>query len=84
MTQVTESSAPTKSPLTPSDLHAGTGATTPSPGYAQDAEHNIERCIQDMDPSRSLTVSYVEGCNLECSYCALRWSARRVIERQGS
>lgn len=84
MAQVTDSSsAPTKSPFTPPDLHAGTGATTPSSRSAQE-EHNIERCIQDMDPSRSLTVSYVEGCNLECSYCALRWSARHVLDEQDS
>ena len=85
MAQVTDSSsAPIQSPLTPSDVHARTRAAMSSPGSAQEKRLDVERCIQDLDPSHSLTVSDVEDCNLECSYCALRWSVRRVLDRRDS
>lgn len=83
MTQVTDSSsAPTKSSLTPSDVHAGTGAMTSSSRSVQEVSLDAERCIHDLDPSRSLTISDAEGCNLECSYCAVRWNARRILDLQ--
>ena len=85
MAQVTDSSsAPIQSPLAPSDFHAGTRAAMSFPGTAEEKSLDVKRCIQDLDPSRSLTVSDVEDCNLECSYCALRWSARRVLDRRDS
>jgi hypothetical protein len=83
MTQVTDSSlAAIQSPHTSSDIHAGTIATTSSPRSAQEKSPDAERCIQDVDPSHSLNVSHIEDCNLECSYCALRWSARQTLVRQ--
>jgi len=45
---------------------------------AQEKGLEIEHCVQALAPSQSLNVSSVGDCNLECSYCAVRWSARRV------
>lgn len=85
MAKVTNSStAPIQSALTTSDTDKGTRSTTSPPDQAQEKCLDVERCIQDVDPSRSLTVSDVDGCNLECSYCALRWSVRRTLDRQNS
>jgi pyruvate-formate lyase-activating enzyme len=82
MAQVTDSSStPIKSALPPADTHEEARAAV-SP--AQENGLDIEYCIQDLDPSHSLTVSHVGDCNLECSYCAVRWSARRVQDLQDS
>ncbi len=83
MAQVTDSnSAPTL--LSPADINAETGATASPAESAQQECADVEHCIQDLDPSRFATTSGVEGCNLECSYCALRWSARRALDRLDS
>jgi sulfatase maturation enzyme AslB (radical SAM superfamily) len=80
MAQVIDSpSAPIKSPLASSEIHAETGATVPSSRSAREDEQDLERCVLDMDPSRASMVSHIGDCNLECSYCAIRWSARRIL-----
>ena len=85
MAIVTDScSAPIKSPFPHADIHGEARATASSAASAQEKGLDIECCIQDLDPSRSLTVSHVGDCNLECSYCALRWSARRALDREDS
>ena len=83
MAQVVDSSSVlSKAPLTFSEIHAETGATLPSAGSAREDEQDIERCIQDMDPSRASVVSHIGDCNLECCHCAIRWSARRILAQQ--
>jgi hypothetical protein len=53
-----------------------------SPSVSPDENQNIERCIQDIDCSRNTTASHIGDCNLECSYCAARWSARRALDQR--
>ena len=72
---IDSSSAPFKSPRTSSRIHAPTGA----PIVAPEDDQTVDRCVQDMDLSRASTVSHIGDCNLECCYCVLRWSARRVL-----
>ena len=80
MAQVIDSpSAPIKSPLTSSEIYAETGATVQSSRSAREDEQDLERCVLDMDASRAYMVSHIGDCNLECSYCAIRWSARRIL-----
>ena len=79
MAQVIDSSsAPIKSPLTPSEIPAETGDTLPSSGSSREDEQDIEKCVQDLDPSCGSVVSHIGDCNLECCHCALRWLARRI------
>ena len=73
------SSAPFKSPPTSSEIHALADATMLSPIVAPGDDQTIDRCVQDIDPSHASAVSHIGECNLECCYCALRWSARRTL-----
>jgi hypothetical protein len=79
---IDSSSAPFKSPPTSSEIHVLTGATMRSSMVAQDDDQTVDRCVQDMDPSHASTVSHIGDCNLECCYCDLRWSARRILLRR--
>jgi hypothetical protein len=76
MAQVNNSSSiPTNADLRHADNRAEAKTTTPpTPQKGLD----IECCGQALDPSHSLAVSHLGDCNLECSYCAVRWTTRRV------
>jgi hypothetical protein len=63
---IDSSSAPLKSPPSSSEV-------------APNDDQTAGRCVQDIDPSRACTVSHIGDCNLECCYCALRWTARRIL-----
>jgi hypothetical protein len=77
--KIDSSSARSKSPRSPSDIHAVTEATMLSPSVAPDDDQTVDRCVQDIDPSHASTVSHIGDCNLECCHCAIRWSARRNL-----
>jgi hypothetical protein len=72
-----------KSQPTPSGSHAFIGGTTQSPIVAQGEGQNVDRCVQDIDPSHASAASHLGDCNLECCTCAARWSARRnLVDRE--
>jgi hypothetical protein len=80
MAQAIDSSLPPFKPSPAScEIHPPDEATTPSRLVAPDDAPTADRCVQDMDPSHASTVSHFADCNLECCYCALRWSARRGL-----
>lgn len=59
------------------------GASTQSPIVAQGEGENVDRCVQDIDPSHASAASHFGDCNLECCTCAARWSARRnLVDRE--
>jgi hypothetical protein len=82
MAQVTDSSSmPIEPELRPADIHTEARNTA---SFTAETGLDIECCSQALDPSHSLTVSHIGDCNLECSFCAVRWSARRLQNLQGS
>lgn len=77
MTNVQNSpSAPSKSRITASDILAE--FAVPPQVHQPDAEC----CVQDIDPSGAASSLRTGPCNLECSFCATRWSARRILQEQ--
>jgi len=40
---------------------------------------DVAQCLQDLDRYADPTLSNPDACTLECSYCELRWSARRIL-----
>ena len=49
-------------------------AAAPSP-----ASEDLAQCLHDLDRFSDPALSKPEDCTLECSYCAVRWSARRIL-----
>lgn len=76
---IDSSSAPFKSPLTSSEIHALIGSAIEPPIVTPDDRQTVDRCVQDIDPSHAPTASHIGDCNLECCNCAIRWSARRNL-----
>ncbi len=76
------SSRPDPCPSLPADKPEEAKAPARSPNWDPEDDEDIERCIQDVDPSRGTVVSRIGGCNLDCCHCAIRWYARRILHQK--
>jgi hypothetical protein len=79
MADTNDSTSTSGESLQPSSQLEATSPASPSPRFTPEDDDDISRCIQDVDPSCATRVSHIGDCNLECCYCAVRWSARRVL-----
>jgi tRNA A37 methylthiotransferase MiaB len=83
MAKVTNfTSALTELPLMASAIHGKSAATAQVPSSAPENHKDTGRCVQDLDPSGTLSALLTEPCNLECSFCVIRWTARRILHQQ--
>jgi hypothetical protein len=82
MAKAPDPSRPIRCPLTVSEFEAGTEAAALVPIWAEVDAQNIEQCVQDVDASHGTTAFSIGDCNLECCSCAIRWYARRIINRR--
>jgi hypothetical protein len=81
MPKVPDPNRPIRCPLTDSEFEAGAEAAALAPMWAEADDPNIEPCVQDLDASRA-TISTIGDCNLDCCHCAIRWYARRIIDKR--
>ena len=82
MAKVPDPSRPIRCPFIASESEAKTEAAALAPMWAEVGDQDIGPCVQDVDPSHGTTASHIGDCNLECCHCAIRWYARRIINRR--
>lgn len=81
MAKVPDPSRPIRCPLTDAEFEAGAEAAALAPIWAEVDAPDMEPCVQDLDASRA-TIASIGDCNLDCCHCAIRWYARRIINRR--